>query len=140
MYFYSPSHNRFYAGELKENYIEAGSFPKDVIEVADTVWTEYAGNQPPKGKLRIAGDDGMPCWADVPQMTKEEAIRSANAKMTRLMNAATKAIAPLQDAVDLDISTPEEVESLKAWKTYRVLLSRVDTADAPDIEWPDSPA
>ncbi|HAV2420762.1 tail fiber assembly protein [Escherichia coli] len=26
-----------------------------------------------------------------------------------------------------------------AWKTYRVLLNRVDTSVAPDIEWPVSP-
>ncbi|EJG2843511.1 tail fiber assembly protein [Escherichia coli] len=26
------------------------------------------------------------------------------------------------------------------WKTYRVLMNRVATAIAPDIEWPISPA
>ncbi|EAC2055361.1 tail fiber assembly protein [Escherichia coli] len=26
------------------------------------------------------------------------------------------------------------------WKTYRVLMNRVDTSIAPDIEWPISPA
>ncbi|EGS1765299.1 TPA: tail fiber assembly protein, partial [Escherichia coli] len=26
------------------------------------------------------------------------------------------------------------------WKKYRVLLNRVDTSTAPDIEWPTSPA
>ncbi|OKT75363.1 phage tail protein, partial [Escherichia coli] len=25
---------------------------------------------------------------------------------------------------------------LEAWKKYRVLLNRVDTSTAPDIEWP----
>ncbi|APJ74150.1 tail fiber assembly protein [Escherichia coli] len=28
---------------------------------------------------------------------------------------------------------------LEAWKKYRVLLNRVDTSIAPDIEWPASP-
>ncbi|HAV1681054.1 TPA: tail fiber assembly protein, partial [Enterobacter hormaechei subsp. steigerwaltii] len=27
-----------------------------------------------------------------------------------------------------------------AWKKYRVLLNRVDTETAPDIEWPELPA
>ncbi|EOU6101995.1 tail fiber assembly protein, partial [Escherichia coli] len=27
-----------------------------------------------------------------------------------------------------------------AWNKYRVLLNRVDTSTAPDIEWPTSPA
>ncbi|KKB22881.1 tail fiber assembly protein, partial [Escherichia coli] len=39
-------------------------------------------------------------------------------------------IAPLQDAVDLDIATEEEASLLAAWKTYRVLLNRVDTSVA----------
>ncbi|WP_208907139.1 tail fiber assembly protein, partial [Enterobacter cloacae] len=25
------------------------------------------------------------------------------------------------------------------WKKYRVLLNRVDTSKAPDIEWPEKP-
>ncbi|MSD68578.1 hypothetical protein GKE20_24130 [Escherichia coli] len=49
-------------------------------------------------------------------------------------------IAPLQDAVDLEIATAEERSLLEAWNKYRVLLNRVDTSTAPDIEWPTSPA
>ena len=48
-------------------------------------------------------------------------------------------IAPLQDAVDLEIATEEETSLLEAWKKYRVLLNRVDTSTAPDIEWPEEP-
>ena len=32
-----------------------------------------------------------------------------------------------QDAVDLDIGREEEASLLAAWKTYRVLLNRLDT-------------
>ncbi|MEQ5456473.1 tail fiber assembly protein, partial [Escherichia coli] len=28
---------------------------------------------------------------------------------------------------------------VEAWKKYRVLLNRVDTSTAPDIEWPTNP-
>ncbi|ENI3623931.1 tail fiber assembly protein, partial [Escherichia coli] len=28
---------------------------------------------------------------------------------------------------------------MEAWKKYRVLLNRVDTSTAPDIEWPEIP-
>ena len=48
-------------------------------------------------------------------------------------------IAPLQDAVDLEIATEEENSLLEAWKKYRVLLNRVNTTTAPDIEWPVAP-
>jgi len=57
------------------------------------------------------------------------------------MEAASVAIAPLQDASDLNMATDEELESLKAWKIYRVLLNRVE--DQPgfpsEIEWPTQP-
>jgi phage terminase Nu1 subunit (DNA packaging protein) len=45
----------------------------------------------------------------------------------------------IQDAVDLEIATEEENSLLEAWKKYRVLLNRVDTSTAPDIEWPEEP-
>lgn len=56
-----------------------------------------------------------------------------------LMQVASEHIAPLQDAVDLEIATEEETLLLEAWKKYRVLLNRVDTSTAPDIEWPALP-
>ena len=56
-----------------------------------------------------------------------------------LMQAANEHIAPLQDAVDLEIATEEEISLLEAWKKYRVLLNRVNTTTAPDIEWPVAP-
>ncbi|HBD5449293.1 TPA: tail fiber assembly protein, partial [Escherichia coli] len=37
------------------------------------------------------------------------------------------------------IATEEEKAFLAAWKTYRVLLNRVDTSTAQDIEWPALP-
>ncbi|WP_348833943.1 tail fiber assembly protein, partial [Escherichia coli] len=36
-------------------------------------------------------------------------------------------------------ATEEKKSLLAAWKKYRVLLNRVDTSTAPDIEWPTSP-
>ncbi len=35
--------------------------------------------------------------------------------------------------------TEEETSLLEARKMYRVLLNRVDTSTAPDIEWPVNP-
>ncbi|ECA4282321.1 tail fiber assembly protein, partial [Salmonella enterica subsp. enterica serovar Stanley] len=46
-------------------------------------------------------------------------------------------IAPLQDAVDLDIATDDEKAQLDEWKKYRILVNRVDTSN-PD--WPEKPA
>ncbi|HBD4943050.1 TPA: tail fiber assembly protein [Escherichia coli] len=40
----------------------------------------------------------------------------------------------------MEIATEEETLLQEAWKKSRVLLNRVDTSTAPDIEWPTSPA
>lgn len=72
--------------------------------------------------------------------TKDELIALVDRQKNALMAAATAAIAPLQDAVDLGIATDEELAQLKGWKTYRVLLSRTDIAHAPEIDWPPLPA
>ncbi|MGL5420795.1 MAG: tail fiber assembly protein, partial [Plesiomonas shigelloides] len=52
---------------------------------------------------------------------------------------AGERIAPLQDAVDLGMASTEEMALLADLKRYRVLLSRVDTHLAPDIDWPLAP-
>jgi len=56
-------------------------------------------------------------------------------KQQRLAEASA-AIAPLQDAVDLGMATDAEIAMLQAWKTYRVLLNRVDTSKPV---WPEVP-
>ncbi|HAK6289813.1 TPA: DUF4376 domain-containing protein [Salmonella enterica] len=66
MYHYSPSNNAFYPEDLKQVYIDAGTFPDDTVEVSDDVWLEFAGNHSPEGKQRAAGKDGLPCWVDIP--------------------------------------------------------------------------
>lgn len=74
-----------------------------------------------------------------PPKSKEQHIVEAQQKKQSLLAEATEAVAPLQDAVDLDMATEEEIALLKEWKKYRVLLNRVDTSTAPDIEWPEKP-
>ncbi|MCE9947535.1 tail fiber assembly protein [Hafnia paralvei] len=72
--------------------------------------------------------------------TNDELVERAQLKKAHLLEEATIAISPLQDASDLGIATDAELARLKAWKTYRVLLSRVDVSKAPDIDWPVAPS
>lgn len=77
----------------------------------------------------------------------DEAAKNASAReaatnrRTLLMQFAGTQIGALQDAVDLEIAQDKEVALLKAWKTYRVQLNRIDlTAAIPDaVQWPASP-
>ncbi|HIH5600363.1 TPA: tail fiber assembly protein [Serratia marcescens] len=65
--------------------------------------------------------------------------RAAIAQKAALMNQASNQILVLTDAVDLDMASEEDKTALEAWRTYRVLLSRVDTGAAPAIDWPEAP-
>ncbi|MCE9902514.1 tail fiber assembly protein [Hafnia paralvei] len=71
---------------------------------------------------------------------ESELIAQAEETRGQLMAKANQKITPLQDALDLNMATDEELAQLKAWKTYRVLLNRVDTSTAPDVDWPVAPS
>ncbi len=79
-------------------------------------------------------------WEKDEETEKLFQIREAEETKKSLMQVASEHIAPLQDAVDLEIATEEEASLLTAWKKYRVLLNRIDTSTAPDIDWPTIPA
>lgn len=55
-----------------------------------------------------------------------------------LIDAATREIAPLQDMVEFDMATPDDVALLKAWKLYRIALTKLDLSVSP-VEWPTAP-
>ncbi|RAW88356.1 tail fiber assembly protein [Photorhabdus laumondii] len=139
MYYYSAKTNAFYPIELQQNYIASGSLPDDIIEVGIDIYQEYAANNVPEGKYRIAGQNGLPEWADIPPPTKEELQQYIESKKQQFIVEASQQIAPLQDAVDLGIATKEEEATLLVWKKYRVMLNRIDISLAPDIEWPEQP-
>jgi len=89
----------------------------------------------------------VPGWrfatsAEVEALRPSMQLREATEKTAVLRQAADYAIAPLQDAVDLEEAMPAEVDGLKAWKRYRVALNRlVDQPGYPgEIDWPEVPA
>ena len=68
---------------------------------------------------------------------KQQAI----AEVSRLMIAATQELAPLQDAVDLEMATSGEVALYTEWRRYRVELNRVEqqVGFPRQIVWPTKP-
>jgi hypothetical protein len=56
----------------------------------------------------------------------------------QLLDKATRAINPLQDAVDNDDATPAEVALLKKWKQYRTAVNRVNLV-LENPNWPSAP-
>ncbi|CAQ83407.1 MULTISPECIES: tail fiber assembly protein [Photorhabdus] len=137
-YVFSTLNKAFYPLSLQQDYIEAGSWPNDPILVTDDIFYKFSG-MPPIGKILSSGEDGLPCWEDIPPPTKEELISIAEAQRAKLIFLANEKITPLSDAVELDIATNEEALLLKEWKKYRVMLNRIDASKAPEIDWPIVP-
>lgn len=76
------------------------------------------------------------------QAAAEQMLAAVVAEIAQRRAAADTAIAPLQDAVDLDEATETEAAALKQWKRYRVALNRLpDQPGYPaTIDWPAPPA
>lgn len=101
--------------------------PPEISGEIRAPWVGYAKDKPPP-------------YVPPPETDAQVAARVLAERDERLA-FATLRIAPLQDAVDLDMATDEEVALLKKWKAYRVLLSRIDqqTGFPRNIAWPIMP-
>lgn len=122
---------------------EEARFPVDIVNPADGPVTlpglEAAEQQSVAGVID---------WSQV--VTAEMKAEAAGAHLLSAVIAdaaqrrasADAAIAPLQDAVELDEATEAEAALLIDWKRYRVALSRLaDQEGYPnDIDWPALPA
>lgn len=113
--------------------------PDDAIEVDQGIWDQTLDQSEGIWKLNA---DGSITLHPFPLPTTAELSAAALAQRDRLLQVATIRINPLQDAVDLDDATTEEVALLKKWKQYRVALNRIEQqATFPStIEWPVTPA
>ncbi|WP_387467874.1 tail fiber assembly protein [Photorhabdus sp. RM323S] len=78
-------------------------------------------------------------WVVDKDLLKSHQIDEAKQQQTTLLRKANETLSLLQDSVDLEVATEAEEAALLEWKKYRVLLSRVDTSQAPNVEWPKQP-
>lgn len=138
-YKYSASQNLRYLISLLPFYTDQSALPADMIDITDVMAAEFFDNPAPDGKVRAAGEDGMPRWVDAPAASHESLVAKAEYQRSVLRDRATAEIDWRQGAVDEGIATEKEAADLSAWNKYRVLLMRVDTSKAPDIEWPVKP-
>ncbi|XTZ39587.1 tail fiber assembly protein [Salmonella enterica] len=133
--YYSAKNNAFYALALKGKYEESDEWPEDGVEIDDELYASFF-SQPPDGKVLGSDSSGIPSWVDAPALSQEQLIAQAVRTKQSLRAIADSEIEWRQDAVDADIAKTEEVAALAAWKIYRVLLMRVDTAKPV---WPELP-
>lgn len=136
--YFSASENGFYDDAYRADYIAAGTWPDDAVAISD-LWYQHLLNGQSLGRIVTVNEYGQPVLADPPAPTKAQLIAEADARKAALITAASETISILNDAVDLGKATKEEETRLLAWREYRVLLMRIDTSLAPDIEWPAAP-
>ncbi|HFT8240534.1 TPA: tail fiber assembly protein [Yersinia enterocolitica] len=135
---FSPSLITFIPDYMAVDGSYSTEISNSLVAVTDEELARYWRQTPPVGKtLGVA--IGRPVWVDLPPSTHEELIASAITKKNQLKAVADSAISWRQDAVDGNYAKDNEVAELAVWKRYRVLLMRIDTSKAPDIEWPVSP-
>ena len=128
---------------------EQSRFPVDIVSPADgrvplPTDRDPQPDAPPNWPAAVGAID----WSQMvtAEMKQEAAaaqhLAGVQAVIAAQRAAADSAIAPLQDAFDLDDATEAEATALKAWKKYRVALSRVpEQPGYPiDIDWPVPPA
>lgn len=119
-------------------------YPADIVAPADgkvSLPVPDAPVQAPAQGYAAIDWDQVVTEEDKAQAEAELLRATASAEVAQRRATADAAIAPLQDAVDLEDATAEEAEMLKAWKRYRVALSRLpEQAGWPtEIEWPELP-
>jgi len=138
--FYSAINNAFYLSEKEGDYRAQNVWPYDAVLVSDELASEFIA-VPPDGQQRIAGEDGLPCWADIPPLTREEFQMLADDEKLRRIAAANGYINSQQWPSKLTLkrlSTAEKA-TFTAWLDYLDALTAIDTATAPDIIWPEQP-
>lgn len=131
-YCYSAKENSFYFIGFRDDYIRNGAWPDDAIDVDDSVYIEFAANEPPTGKMRAGGSDGLPVWVDIPSPTPEQITENNLRIRNKLMRACTDAAFPLQSALTRGVATPEQHSILTAIEDYSIQLLN-------DVNWSESP-
>lgn len=66
-YLYSAKNNAFFPVSIQEQFESNGWDLSDAIVVENEVAAEFMGNAP-SGKVRVAGSNGLPAWADEPSV------------------------------------------------------------------------
>lgn len=113
------------------------SFDDDVVVNGGIASSPSASANVPVTLAPCTEEEAASAAAPKP-LTGDALIRVNTTQRDSLLNAAALAIGPLQDAVDLGVSTAAEDALLKSWKQYRIAVNRVDLTQASPA-WPSAP-
>lgn len=133
--FFSAKTNGFYPYSLINDYENADTWPEDAVEISER-WYSVLLDGLSNGEVICANQDGQPVLSEPPPPTAQELKAINEERKSQLLREIAEEIAPLQDAVELGISTKDEEDSLLEWRRYRVLVNRVDPENPV---WPERP-
>lgn len=131
-----------YYAILDENYYIVGCVVATTQAEIDDVVNHPDYIRITEDQYKIVGPgtkliEGEIVQAEVPVI---KPTRGENAAIKqRLLGIASQQVSILNDAVEMDMATEEEVRLLPLWKKYRVLLNRVNTDIDDFIKWPEEP-
>ena len=111
-----------------------------VVRLSDNAYIPPdEGNTDYRAYVAWCGEGNLPEPADMPTAPTADELAAGN-KVVRdaLLGAAALAIAPLQDAVDLEMATEIDLALLRLWKLHRVAVNRVELTLAVP-QWPLPP-
>lgn len=122
---------------LPEN---TGTWPEDAVEVDDNIYLEFTA-EPPEGKMRIAGENGLPVWGDLTPPTREEMIKAAEQQQQQLIDSAMQSVSVIQLKLQAGrILVDSEKAKLNAVLDYIDSVTAIDITAAPgSINWPFAP-
>ena len=138
-YTYSASVNAFFPLALRPNYDNSKSWPDDAINISDEM-ADIFMSEPPEGKIRVPGNDGLPAWGEIPAPTHEEMIASAEQERQRLLTHADTIMYDWRTELMLGEISDANREKLSAWLAYKNDVKSFDvTTDPGNISWPAQP-
>lgn len=126
------------------------TYPKDLrgtiiysIETGAEMTMQEVGDIP-EGYTTLKPTSGFDVWngekwvLDTEKQHQHD-VNIATSQKKQLLSEANEQISYLQDAVDAEIATEQEVKQLAEWKKYRILINRIDVNQSPNINYPDKP-
>lgn len=136
--FFSGSNLSFYDGDMKDDYVTAGTWPDDAVEMTDKERGAYWMQPAPEGK-KLGCKKGRPAWVDVPPLTHEQHVTIAESQKQVLIAEVNTETEILRAKLALGRIKDDEKVLLNAWLDYLDELETVDVSTAPDITWPVKP-
>ncbi|EEJ2305405.1 tail fiber assembly protein [Salmonella enterica subsp. enterica] len=138
--YFSASTCGFYDSRVMSDYLLRGTLPDDAIEMTGKEKTLYYMVSAPAGKT-LGSKDNRPAWVTIPPPTKEMLLFATEQEKKRRIDDANNFISAKQwpGKAALGRLKGDELARYNEWLDYLDVLDAVDTAMAPDIEWPVKP-